>query len=157
MNSKGSGPGEKPDEEFLMDERDYLPGGVELHARIVDRDGKPEIVLSFLSVTTKQEICGDSENLDREIEDFCRMYVAKYHDLKAFCRFYIELKKARDEDRCWYRIMVTAREEADGTITTRISDTVDPAFIRADPHVKFRARKVKALLQQGLIETKGGC
>jgi len=39
---------------------------------------------------------------------------------------------------------------ADEQIKGHVSDAIDPAFLRADPHVRFRARQLRAMLQRGM-------
>lgn len=45
---------------------------------------------------------------------------------------------------------MTSRVGADDQIKGRLSDVIDPALVRADLHVKFRVRQLRAMLQRGL-------
>ncbi len=69
-------------------------------------------------------------------------------------RFYREVKKDGSRNRCWYRVIVTGYVTAEEQIKARVSDVIDPAFLRADPHVKFRAKQLRAMLQRGLGEVE---
>jgi hypothetical protein len=94
---------------YPMVEGEYVLGGVELHSGIVDREGKQEIKLRYLSAVTKQEITNDNENPDYEIMMGCRASIGNFHDLVSSTRFCHAAGKDAGGDRCWYRIMVTAR------------------------------------------------
>jgi hypothetical protein len=87
---------------------------------------------------------------NQAIEEMCRETVANFPDSKSLARFYREVKKDGSRYRCWYRVTVTARVGADEQIKGHVSDAIDPAFLRADPHVRFRARHLRAMLQRGM-------
>lgn len=46
------------------------------------------------------------------------------------------------------RVTETARVGAEEQIKGHVSDVIDPALIRADPHVRFRAKQLRAMLQR---------
>ena len=141
---------------YPMEGGEYVLGGVELHSGIVDLEGRQEIKLTYLSAVTKQEITEEGENLDYEIMKGCRASIGNFHDLLSSTRFSHAARKDAGRDRCWYRIMVTARPGPDGGLITRVTDTIDPAFVLADHHVKFRAKKFRAFWLLALKETKFG-
>ena len=154
MTGPGPDPG-KEEEDWLTDEGEYLAGSIELHAHIVEQGGKPGVDFTFLPAVHDREIPEGVAEFNRFIEDMCRITVAKFPDPRALARFYREVKKDSAQSRCWYRVTVAARVDADDRITTRITDAIDPALVRADPHVKFRARQLRVLLQQSMREEEG--
>jgi len=142
--------GEK--EEFQGDGDEYLVGGIELHARIVEEAGKPGVDFTCEPTICDREIPEGIAEYNQAIEEMCRETVVNFSDPRSLARFYREVKKDGSKNRCWYRVIVTARVGADKHIKGHISDVIDPAFLRADPHVRFRARQLRAMLQQGMGE-----
>jgi hypothetical protein len=139
-------------EAFLMDGDEYLAGGIELHARIVKEAGRPGVDFTCKPTIHDREIPEEIAEYNRAIEDMCRATVTNFPDPRSLGRFYREVKKDGSRNRCWYRVTVTARVGADEQITGRVSDVIDPALVRADPHVRFRARQLRAMLKRSLGE-----
>ena len=137
---------------WLMEGDEFLLGGIELHARIVQQDNKPGIDFIYEPIVRDLEIPDEIAEFSQLMEKMCRQTVANFPDLMRLGRFYREVKKDGARNRCWYRITVTSRFDANEQSKERISDTIDPAFIRADPHVKFRAKQFRAMLLRGLKE-----
>jgi hypothetical protein len=106
--------------------------------------------LTFEPATRDREIPEEIAEYNQAIEEMCRETVVNFPDPGNLARFYREVKKDGSRNRCWYRITVTARIAADGQIKGQVSDVIDPALLRADPHVRFRARLLRAMLQRGL-------
>ena len=129
---------------------EYLAGGIELHARIVEEAGKSGVDFTCEPTIRDREIPEEIEEYNQAIEEMCRETVANFPDSKSLARFYREVKKDGSRNRCWYRVTVTARVGADEQIKGHVSDAIDPAFLRADPHVRFRARQLRAMLQRGM-------
>ena len=139
-------------EAFLMEGDEYLTGGIELHARIVEVAGKPGVDFTCEPTIHDREIPEGIAEYNQAIEEMCRATVVNFPDPRSLGRFYREVKKDGSRNRCWYRVTVTARVGADEQIKGRVTDEIDPAFVRADPHVRFRARQLRAMLQRGLGE-----
>ncbi|MHB8164200.1 MAG: hypothetical protein ACYDDV_07590 [Methanoregula sp.] len=137
-------------EEFLMEGDEYLAGGIEIHARIVEEGGRPGVDFSCEPTIHDREIPEGIAEYNQAIEEMCRATVTNFTDPRSLGRFYREVKKDGFKNRCWYRVTVTARVGADEQITGRVSDMIDPALVRADPHVRFRARQLRAMLQRGM-------
>lgn len=137
-------------EEFPMEGDECLAGGIELHARIVEEAGKPGVDFTCEPTIHDREIPAGIAEYNQVIENMCRMTVTNFSDSHSLGRFYREVKKDGSKNRCWYRITVTARVGADEQIKGRVSDVIDPALVRADPHVRFRARQLRAMLRRGL-------
>jgi hypothetical protein len=137
---------------FQKESDEHLAGGIELHARIVEGGGKPGVDFTFEPAIYDREIPEEIAEYDLVIEEMCRETVVKFPDPKSLARFYREVKKDGLRNRCWYRVTVTASIGANGQIKGHVSDVIDPALIRADPHVRFRARQLRAMLQRGMGE-----
>ena len=144
-----------PNEEqvtFQIKGDDYLAGGIELYARIVEVAGRPGVDFTCEPAIHDREVPGEIAEFNRAIENMCRATVANFPSPRNLARFYREVKKDGSRNRCWYRVTVTGHVAADEQIKARVSDAIDPAFVRADPHVKFRAKQLRAMLQHGLEE-----
>ena len=139
-------------EDLLLEEGEYLTGGIEIHARIVEEGGRPGVDFLCLPTIHDREIPEAITEFNGAIEQMCRATVTNFPDPRTLGRFYKEVKKDGTGDRCWYRIVVTAKVGPDEKISGRIVDAIDPALIRADPHVRFRVRKLRAMLQRSLTE-----
>ena len=139
-------------DKFLMESDEYLAGGIELHARIVEEGGRPGVDFICEPAIHGREIPEGIAEYNQVIEDMCRATVTNFPNPQSLGRFYREVKKDGVKNRCWYRVTVTARVGPDEQIKGRISDVIDPALVRADPHVRFRARQLRAMLQRGLGE-----
>jgi hypothetical protein len=137
-------------DEFLMQGGEYLVGGIELHARIVEEGKKPGVDFTFMPTIHNHELPELVTKFNQELEHLCRVTVANFSDPRSLGRFYREVKKDGSKRRCWYRVTVTTRVDSDDQLKERISDVIDPALLRADPHVKFRARQLRAMLQRCL-------
>lgn len=137
-------------EELLMEEGEYLAGGIELHARCVEQGGRPGVDFTFQPTVNDRDIPDGIKEFNRLIEAMCQITVAKFPDPRTLGRFYREVKKDGAQDRCWYRITVTASVGADDQIKERIADAIDPLLVKADPHVRFRAKQLRAMLQRSM-------
>ena len=147
--------GPEPNEEqvtFPINSDGYLAGGIELHARIVEVAGRPGVDFICEPAIHDREVPDEIAEYNRAIENMCRATVANFPDPRNLARFYREVKKDGSRNRCWYRVTVTGHVTAEEEIKARVSDVIDPAFLRADPHVKFRAKQLRAMLQRGLAE-----
>ena len=150
-NTRMTEPEPSGDQEVFQKEGDeYLAGGIELHARIVEVAGKPGVDFTFESTLRDREIPEGIAEYNQAIEEMCRETVANFPDPRSLARFYREVKKDGSRNRCWYRVTVTARVGDDEQIKGHVSDVIDPALLRADPHVRFRARQLRAMLQRGM-------
>lgn len=129
---------------------EYFAGGIELHARIVEERGKPGVDVTFEPAIRDREIPEEMAAYNQVIEEMCRETVVHFADPRNLARYYREVKKDGSRNRCWYRVTVTACVAADGQIKGQVSDVIDPALLRADPHVRFRARQLRAMLQRGM-------
>ena len=136
-------------EEFPIEEGEYLVGGIEIHARCVEQGGRPGVDFLCEPSIHDREIPEGIAEYNQALEEMCRETVTNFPDPATLGRFYREVKKDGVRDRCWYRVTVTARVGADGQVLARVSDDLDPALLRADPHVRFRARKLRAMLLRG--------
>ncbi len=143
---------EQCEEEFVMEEGEYLAGGIEIHARIVEEGGKPGVDFLCEPTIHDREIPEGIAEFNEAIEEMCRATVTNFPDARTLGRFYREVRKDGLRDRCWYRIVVTARVGADEKVSGRVADAIDSGFIKADPHVRFRARKLRAMLHRALSE-----
>jgi hypothetical protein len=135
---------------------EYLAGGIELHARIVEVAGKPGVDFTFEPAIHNREIPDEVAKYNRAIEDMCLETVANFPNPRSLARFYREVKKDGSRNRCWYRVTVTVRVGDDEQIKGHVSDVIDPALLRADPHVRFRARQLRAMLQRSIGRGRGG-
>lgn len=141
------------EQEVCLKEGDeYLAGGIELHALIVEEGGRPGVEFICEPVVHDREIPEGVAEYNQAIEEMCRATVTNFPNPQSLGRFYREVKKDGLKNRCWYRVTVSARVGAGDKITGRVTDVIDPALIRADPHVRFRARQLRAILQRGLAE-----
>ena len=139
-------------EACLMEGDEYLTGGIELHAQIVEEGGRPGVEFICEPTIHDREIPEGIAEFNQAIEEMCRATVTNFSNPQSLGRFYREVKKDGVKNRCWYRVTVTARVGAGDKISGRVTDTIDPALVRADPHVRFRARQLRAMLQRGLGE-----
>lgn len=137
-------------EEFLAEGDEYLAGGIELHALIVEEGGRPGVEFICEPVVHDREIPEGVAEYNQAIEEMCRATVTNFPNPQSLGRFYREVKKDGLKNRCWYRVTVSARVGAGDRITGRVTDTIDPALVRADPHVRFWARQLRAMLQRSL-------
>lgn len=142
----------KEQEAFVMEAGEYLAGGIEIHAICVEEGGRPGIDFTCEPTIHDREIPEGIAEYNRAIEEMCRATVTNFTDPRSLGRFYREVKKDGFKNRCWYRVTVTARVDADGQIKGHVSDVIDPALARADPHVRFRARQFRGMLQRSLEE-----
>ncbi|MFA4850602.1 MAG: hypothetical protein WC626_12825 [Methanoregula sp.] len=141
------------EQEVCLKEGDeYLVGGIELHALIVEEGGRPGVEFICEPVVHDREIPEGVAEYNQAIEEMCRATVTNFPNPQSLGRFYREVKKDGLKNRCWYRVIVTARVGAGDKITGRVTDVIDPALVRADPHVRFRARQLRAMLQRSLAE-----
>jgi hypothetical protein len=142
-------PGPSREQDVFPNEGDeYLAGGIELHARIVEGGGKPGVDFSFKPAINDREIPKEIAEYNKAIEEMCRETVVNFPDPRSLSRFYREVKKDGSRNRCWYRVTVTARISYEGQIKGHVSDKIDPGLLRADPHVRFRARQLRVMLQR---------
>ena len=138
------------EQEVCLKEGDeYLAGGIELHALIVEEGGRPGVEFICEPVVHDREIPKGVAEYNQAIEEMCRATVTNFPNPQSLGRFYREVKKDGLKNRCWYRVTVSARVGAGDKITGRVTDVIDPALVRADPHVRFRARQLRAMLQRG--------
>ena len=138
------------EQEVCLKEGDeYLAGGIELHALIVEEGGRPGVEFICEPVVHDREIPEGVAEYNQAIEEMCRATVTNFPNPQSLGRFYREVKKDGLKNRCWYRVTVSARVGAGDKITGRVTDVIDPALVRADPHVRFRARQLRAMLQRG--------
>ncbi len=141
------------EQEVCLEEGDeYLAGGIELHALIVEEGGRPGVEFICEPVVHDREIPEGVAEYNQAIEEMCRATVTNFPNPQSLGRFYREVKKDGLKNRCWYRVTVSARVGAGDKITGRVTDVIDPALVRADPHVRFRARQLRAMLQRGFGE-----
>jgi hypothetical protein len=147
-NTRMTEPELSGDEEVFQSEGDEYLGGIELHARIVEEAGKPGVDFTCKPAIRDREIPEEIAEYNQAIEEMCRETVVNFPDPRSLARFYREVKKDGSRNRCWYSVTVTARIGTDGQIKGHVSDVIDPAFLRADPHVRFRARQLRAMLQR---------
>lgn len=133
-----------------MDGEEYHAGGIEIYAYIVEQGGRPGVDFSCEPVVKDRELPAGVAEYNQVIEEFCRETVTRFPDPQTVGRFYHEVKKDGARSRCWYRIVVRARIDSEGKIVTQISDLIDPGLVKADPHVRFRARQLRGMLQRGL-------
>jgi hypothetical protein len=141
------------EQEVCLKEGDeYLAGGIELHALIVEEGGRPGVEFICEPVVHDREIPKGVAEYNQAIEEMCRATVTNFPNPQSLGRFYREVKKDGLKNRCWYRVTVSARVSAGDKITGRVTDVIDPALVRADPHVRFRARQLRAMLQRGFGE-----
>jgi hypothetical protein len=136
------------EEVFQKESGEYLAGGIELHARIVEAGGKPGVDFTFESTIRDRKIPEEIAEYNLAIEEMCRETVINFPDPHSLARFYREVKKDGSRNRCWYRVTVTACIAANGQIKGHVADVIDPALLRADPHVRFRARQLRVMLQR---------
>ncbi|MDO9324859.1 MAG: hypothetical protein Q7T80_07875 [Methanoregula sp.] len=139
-------------EKFLIEGDEYLAGGIELHALIVEEGGRPGVEFICEPTIQDREIPEGIAEYNQAIEEMCRATITHFPDPQSLGRFYREVKKDGIKNRCWYRVTVSARVGAGEKITGRVTDIIDPGLIRADPHVRFRARQLRAMLQRSLAE-----
>ncbi len=139
-------------EAFVMEAGEYLAGGIEIHAICVEEGGRPGVDFTCEPTIHDREIPFSIAEYNRAIEEMCRATVTNFTDPRCLGRFYREVKKDGLKNRCRYRVTVTARVDADEQIKGRVTDVIDPALARADPHVRFRARQLRAMLQRSLGE-----
>jgi hypothetical protein len=144
-----TGPGPNGEEEVFQSEGlEYLAGGIELHARIVEVRGKPGVDFTCEPAIRDREIPEEVAEYNQAIEEMCRETVVNFSDSRSLARFYREVKKDGSRNRCWYRVTVTARIGTEGQIKGHVTDVIDPSLLQADPHVRFRARQLRAMLQR---------
>jgi hypothetical protein len=141
------------EQEVCLKEGDeYLAGGIELYAQIVEEGGRPGVEFFCEPTIRDREIPEGIAAYNQAIEEMCRATVTNFPDPQSLGRFYREVKKDGIRNRCWYRVTVSARVGAGDRISGHVTDTIDPALARADPHVRFRARQLRAMLQRSLSE-----
>jgi hypothetical protein len=134
------------EQEAVMNEGDeYLAGGIELYAVTVEENGRPGIDFICEPVIHDREVPESIAEFNQVLEEMCRSTVTNFPNPQTLGRFYREVKKDGLGNRCWYRITVMAKVGAGDAITAKVTDEIDQALIRADPHVRFRARQLRAM------------
>ena len=148
-----TGPEANGEQEAGMTEGDeYFAGGIGVYARTVEEGGRPGVDFICEPVIHDREIPEGIAEFNRTLEEMCRATVTNFPNPQTIGRFYREVKKDGLRNRCWYRITVTARVGAGEKITGKVTDEIDPALVRADPHVRFRARQLRAMLMRVMGE-----
>jgi hypothetical protein len=148
-------PGAEPtgeQEEFPMEAGEYLAGGIEIHARCVEQGGKPGVDFLCEPIAYDRDLPEAIAEYNQVLEEIVRETVTNFTDPRCLGRFYREIKKDGLRDRCWYRVTVTATVDEDDKIKARVTDVIDPALVRADPHIRFRMRQLRAMVVRGLGE-----
>jgi hypothetical protein len=137
--------------EAVMKEGDeYFAGGIELYAVTVEENGRPGIDFICEPVGRDREIPESIKEFNHVLEEMCRSTVTNFPNPQTLGRFFREVRKDKMGNKCWYRVTVMARVGAGDAITARVTDEIDQALIRADPHVRFRARQLRAMLMRGM-------
>jgi hypothetical protein len=148
-NTNGTEPGAEQ-EAPMKEGEEYFAGGIEVHARTVEEGGRPGVDFICEPVFPDRELPESIREFNQVLEEMCRATVTNFPNPQTLGRFYREVKKDGLRDRCWYRITVMAKVGAGEEITAKVTDEIDQAFIRADPHVRFRARQLRAMLMRGM-------
>jgi hypothetical protein len=91
---------------------EFLIGGIELPARIVQEGNKPKVDFIYEPIVRDLEIPAEVAEFSQIIEKMCRQTVANFPDPMRRGRFYREVMKDGARNRCWYRITVTSRFDA---------------------------------------------
>ncbi len=140
---------EEPEDVVMVGDA-FLAGGVEIHARIVEEAGRPGVDFSFLPTVHDREVPAIVAEYNEVIEWMARETITKFPSPMALGRFYREVKKDGLRSRCWYRVIVTATMGPDDAIIAKVPDEIDPGLLRADPHVRYRARMLRGMLGKGM-------
>jgi hypothetical protein len=93
------------------------------------------------------------EEINGVLGEVCKITVMAIAP-QSLGRFYHLLQRGGGKDRCLYRMVVTARPDDLEFRKRRISDRIDQAFLRADPHAAHRAKKALAMVKRLLSERK---
>jgi hypothetical protein len=145
--------GPEPTEEqdgCIIEGETLLMAGIEVHAHIRQEDGRPRIIFTYLPTVHDREIPEDILEINMILETICRKTITLFSCTLDITRFYFAAKKDGENSRCWYRIKINAGIGANDREEFRISDTIDPDFVQADPHVVHRAKKARAMIIRAL-------
>jgi len=91
---------------------EFLIGGIELPARIVQEGNKPGVDFIYEPIVRDLEIPAEVAEFSQLMEKMCRQTVENFPDSLIRGRFYREVMKDGARNRCWYRITVTGRFDA---------------------------------------------
>jgi len=146
-------PEDEPDvpEEFLLEDGEVILAGIELHAHIVQENGHPKIIFTYLPAVQGRKLPEEMIELNSMFEMVCRKTIEVFPQA-GFGRFYTVLKRNGESDRCWYRIKVSFRDDEQDVTHEEITDWIDPELLLADPHVAHRGKKAKAMIRRVMKE-----
>jgi hypothetical protein len=146
-------PEAEPDvpEEFLLEDGEVILAGIELHAHIVQENGHPKILFTYLPAVKGRKLPEEMIEFNSMIEMVCRKTVEVFPPV-GFGRFYTVLKNSGGADRCWYRIKISLRDDEHDVTHGEITDWIDPELLLADPHVAHRGKKAKAIIRRLMKE-----
>ncbi|GAB6284601.1 MAG: hypothetical protein STSR0009_08010 [Methanoregula sp.] len=124
-------------------------GGVEVHVHFIRYKGDPGISLDFTPPFGSEEVPDWMEDIDNRLAGLCRQTVMNMNDHPR-TRLLNLVRKDGGEDRMLYRLVVTCRIEDDGFHRTRVTDYVDPEFLKLDSGVAGRAKDARLEVERVL-------
>jgi hypothetical protein len=128
---------------------EIILGGVEVHVHFIRYKGDPGISLDFTPPFGSEEVPDWMEDIDKRLAGLCRQTVMNMND-NPRTRLLNLVKKDGGEDRMLYRLVVTCRIEDDGFHRTRVTDYVDPEFLKLDSGVAGRATDARLEVERAL-------
>ena len=148
----------KDERERLWSERmEITVGGVEVHARSVQRRGErdPEIEIKYAPVFQGTGIHQWMENLSVWLSELCHETVMRMDDEQARDRLLQLAQKDGGKDRLLYRLVVTRRLAKDKSHAMRVMDFIDLEFERVDPEVVKRAGEIREMVEEVNVSKRG--
>jgi len=127
-------------------------GGVEVHVHFIRYKGDPGISLEFTPPFGSEDVPDWMEKLDNMLSGLCRQTVMNMNDHPR-TRLLRLVEKDGGDDRMIYRLVVTVQIEDDGFRRIRVTDYVDPEFLKLDSGIAGRATDARRKVERALEVT----
>lgn len=99
MNGPAPDPDKEAEEDIPMEGDGCLFSGIEVHVRIVDRDGRPGIDFPYRPAAGDRKIPEEFLEFNQFIEEGCRLFSGRFPDVMGITRFLRAVEKDGDRDR----------------------------------------------------------
>jgi hypothetical protein len=132
-------------EDFLIEGDRIIIGGMTVHARLVPVGKRKRAEFWYGPPVEGVKIPDYVKEFDEVLHMVCEGTVAVISE-RAWTRFSDLMISDGAKDRLLYRIIVTLPIDEQEDRLLRVTDHIDPGFLRADPFVACRAKKARAIL-----------
>lgn len=132
---------------MALEGNEVVLGGVEVHVRFMRYNGDPGIQVDYTPPFGPDDVPDWMEDIDNRLTGLCQQTVMQMND-HARKRLLKLVEGDGGKDRMIYRLVVTSRIADDGSHHTRVSDYVDPEFLRIDSGVVGRAAEVRKVVEE---------